>query len=195
MRGYICLIIFVLFSFLSNGQEIIKYDSLSRDSCKIKLVKGDLFYWQCYNYFGKLSKVGNCYGEKKTGSWKIYDHGKLLKEGEYKNDFKNGIWKEYFLDGSEVYIGKYKNDKKNGIWRIYYSEKNDLRNFKKVDESFLRKSFTYKDGDFNGTYIECFSNGQIKIKGKYKKGKKIGCWISYDLDGNIIQRENYNEAK
>ncbi|MBO6517077.1 MAG: DUF3352 domain-containing protein [Bacteroidia bacterium] len=42
-----------------------------------------------------------------------------------------------------------------------------------------------KDGVLHGKYTEYYQNGEMRMEGKYKKGRKKGAWKIYDQDGTI----------
>ncbi|MBI1305271.1 MAG: DUF3352 domain-containing protein [Bacteroidetes bacterium] len=48
-----------------------------------------------------------------------------------------------------------------------------------------------KDGQLHGKYEEYYLSGAIKVRGKYKKGKKQGGWKYYDEEGNVSDKERF----
>jgi antitoxin component YwqK of YwqJK toxin-antitoxin module len=48
-----------------------------------------------------------------------------------------------------------------------------------------------KNEKLHGIYEEFYRNGQLKIKGKYRKGLKSGRWIYYSPEGRENRIERY----
>ncbi|WP_169661115.1 toxin-antitoxin system YwqK family antitoxin [Flammeovirga aprica] len=42
-----------------------------------------------------------------------------------------------------------------------------------------------------GEYLFYFQNGKIEMVGDYLDGQKVGEWITYDKEGNILSKENF----
>ncbi|MCB0732967.1 MAG: DUF3352 domain-containing protein [Flavobacteriales bacterium] len=65
--------------------------------------------------------------------------------------------------------------------------------FKKYfpDGQHLRIEADMKNGELHGRYTEFYLNGKEHITGKYKRGKKTGTWKTYDLSGDVIEKERY----
>lgn len=40
-----------------------------------------------------------------------------------------------------------------------------------------------------------YEDGQPRIEGEWKKGKKHGTWIYYDQEGNVVKSEKYRRGK
>jgi antitoxin component YwqK of YwqJK toxin-antitoxin module len=47
------------------------------------------------------------------------------------------------------------------------------------------------NGVLDGSYTEYFLNGEIRLKGKYKMGRKKGTWKYYDASGDLTQKKKY----
>lgn len=52
-----------------------------------------------------------------------------------------------------------------------------------------------KNGLKHGTYKEFYPNGNIRVKGKYKKDARDGTWKLYDEDENLIEEIVFSEGK
>lgn len=71
---------------------------------------------------------------------------------------------------------------------------NTLKEFisKYPQSEYIPKALTLKDSIINNfECLEYHPNGQLKNKGKYKEGAKIGKWISYFENGQIESISNY----
>ncbi len=40
-----------------------------------------------------------------------------------------------------------------------------------------------------------YANGQTRMEGEWKRGKKDGTWIYYDEEGNVVKSEKYRRGK
>ena len=70
---------------------------------------------------------------------------------------------------------------------------------KKLRVSFYKKDrilgYDYSTNPIIGIYKEFYQTGGIKMKGVYCwLGFKMGLWYHYDLDGNLIQIEDYEKG-
>tara|TARA_B100001750_G_C15033029_1_gene362770 strand:+ start:73 stop:300 length:228 start_codon:yes stop_codon:yes gene_type:complete len=70
--------------------------------------------------------------------------------------------------------------KKNGTYRIYS---------KKTGKVIMEKN--YRNGDLNGEFNYFWDNGQLHVTGFFNNKRRAGTWINYDINGNIILKENY----
>lgn len=48
-----------------------------------------------------------------------------------------------------------------------------------------------KDGLKHGRYQEYYSNGEVRIKGRYRKDKQVGLWRAYDKKGKLLKRKRF----
>ncbi|CAD8186921.1 unnamed protein product [Paramecium octaurelia] len=115
----------------------------------------------------------------KVGQWNIYAWDKKIGGGLYceiGNNLKTAIWIElsqrFTLNSKVTYQGKYKEGKKVGKWNIACEQK-----------EIGGGSYDENDGQVKvGNWIELdeFSqnNFQILFHGEYKRGKKVGRWIT-----------------
>ena len=48
-----------------------------------------------------------------------------------------------------------------------------------------------KNGLKHGRYYEYYPNGEIKIRGRYRKDKQVGLWKAYDEKGEEIKKKRF----
>jgi len=164
-----------------------------------------------FNYYfpgGSLKAVSVFSEEGKTTTtttW--FPNGKKNAEGKYVNEKREGLWRFFSeFDESLVAEENYKAGKKNGIARTYYAGKT------------LVELITWKDGLREGSWIQYFDDGTIKLQGTYKNDLKEGAitvfyptsqkfntgqylngypdgkWLSYDLDGKLVSTDIYDHG-
>jgi len=75
-----------------------------------------------------------------------------------------------------------KRSKKNGYHRIINQRTGKLKLVKH-----------YKNGIINGKIIYYWDNGQIRLTGQYNNMKRVGIWETFDINGNLIIKENYDK--
>ena len=56
----------------------------------------------------------------------------------------------------------------------------------------MRYEVELKNGLKHGNFEEYYSNGKIKIKGKYKKDKQTGVWKYYSSDGILVKKKKFD---
>ena len=54
---------------------------------------------------------------------------------------------------------------------------------------------SFKDGKRVGKWVFYFDNGQLMMKGEYKDGKRVGKWINYFDNGQLRQKSEYKDGK
>lgn len=107
---------------------------------------------------------------QKEGVWKeFYDNRTVRTEGRYRNDLKDGYWKEYSLKGELLHTLKYK----DGELVTDAEELSDLD----VEEQF------YENTD-----------GKLRFRGTYRKGKPHGTHLWYNVDGSIDSAKIYKDG-
>ena len=47
------------------------------------------------------------------------------------------------------------------------------------------------NGRLHGLSERWYENGRIREKGKYLKGRKVGQWVQYGMDGSVLTRHSY----
>jgi antitoxin component YwqK of YwqJK toxin-antitoxin module len=177
---------------LLNG-ELLFYDLngdlRQKESYNNGLKHGEILYWDSTGTITqkRIYEYGNqIYTKIQTedGFW-IETIGELLSEGYTKNVFtKYGTLLEEI-----TYLNLFKKHVK-----IYYEyPKGQLKSEYTVSET---KMLDYNVKYFYGDFIEYYSNGKVKLEGKFYDGEllvnlKDGVWIWYDIDGKILKKENY----
>jgi len=69
------------------------------------------------------------------------------------------------------------NGQKHGIWVELYDCNGSIKELTK-----------YKKGIKTGCYRSFYEVGKIETKGKYKKGKEVGVWKLWDVDGVLLRK-------
>lgn len=59
------------------------------------------------------------------------------------------------------------------------------------DSSTLEIEAQTKDALFHGKYLEYHSNGKLRVKGRFRKGRKSGKWTYYKRDGAVLDKERF----
>ena len=147
---------------------------------------------------------------KKDGTWKFYrPDGTLGEVREFKDDKAWGKWKTFYPDGKPETEKSYKEGIDDGVDRRYDENGKLRRDIKYVSGKRVGKSFEIvpsskgdvtvtarydKNGRRDGEYSELFSDGSIKEKGKYAKGKKQGLWVYGGPNGAKLCEEIYDEG-
>lgn len=91
----------------------------------------------------------------------------------------------YYADGETIqHRGNY-NEVGQGVGKHTSYRKDGT---KKYEQHFDEK------GKLNGRYTTWFENGQIRWTQEYRNDKKHGDYFKYDISGNIIIHEVYNEG-
>ena len=49
----------------------------------------------------------------------------------------------------------------------------------------------YLNNLLHGEYVYYWDNGQIRFMGMFIENKRVGTWLNYDKQGNIIFKESY----
>ena len=49
----------------------------------------------------------------------------------------------------------------------------------------------YLNNRLNGQYVFYWDNGNVMFKGNFKKNKRIGLWVNYDINGELIFEEQH----
>ncbi|MFY0603157.1 MAG: hypothetical protein JXQ93_04355 [Flavobacteriaceae bacterium] len=93
---------------------------------------------------------------------------------------------DYYKSGKKFREGKAKSPLLNrelfqGVVTYYFS---DETVFKKV---------TFKKGIVDGTYLEYYKTGELKVSGRFDDGKKNGNWKIYNRNGKIKSKGTYRD--
>ena len=120
---------------------------------------------------------------------RYYPDGKTLKlEGKVKDNLPEGIWRSYYESGNLQSVVPYNKGEVDGNLFYYFDKKPEVKMAEmRFENDLLEGLYTeywkngalkaklhYKDGRLNGDAFYYYPTGQLKIKGKYKKGEKKG---------------------
>lgn len=96
------------------------------------------------------------------------------KERKVLKTDRTGVKKKFYETGKLFSRGEF--GMKGFVGEVeYYSKKGKVIKVEKYD-----------DGVLNGKFVEYFVNGDIKVKGGYKKGKKVGKWETFNEAGELV---------
>ena len=73
-----------------------------------------------------------------------------------------------------------KKTKKNGFYKLINKKTGKVKILKQ-----------YKNELLDGKFIYYWDNGQIRFMGMFIENKRVGTWLNYDKQGNIIFKESY----
>jgi len=136
-----------------------------------------------------------------------YEGSKILKaEGRLKDNLPEGIWRTYYRSGNLQSVVPYTEGEVHGEV-FYYFDKKPLTKMAemKFEHDLLEGTYIeywqngaqkakleYIEGRLHGKAFYFYPTGQIKIKGKYKKGEKKGKWLFYDKTDKVIDKKRYS---
>jgi antitoxin component YwqK of YwqJK toxin-antitoxin module len=156
----------------------IKYSAFFKDDKPVGLMKR---YFEDHTIKAELLFEAN--GVKARAKL-YYQAGPVAAEGNYINSLKDSTWNYYSyytktLSNRETYI----KDKKNGVSISYYP------NGKVADE------LTWKDGIRNGTWLQYYENGTLKMSSGFLNGKRTGAFVLNYPNGLPEWRGIYKDDK
>ncbi len=76
---------------------------------------------------------------------------------------------------------------------LYPDDLNANEYVKKYKSGVTHVEVGLKDGLKHGRYYEYYPDGVLKIKGRYRKDKRVGVWRAYDVEGEQIKRMRFKE--
>jgi hypothetical protein len=183
-----------------NGSEKLMYENLENG----KKLRQE--YYPNGNRKIKV-EVTQVYANDTTYFWDERNYAEIIQIRKGIIDVLSGEYYEYDIDGNEITKGGYHKNNKFGRWETIYSREDSLP---------VRKIATYnEEGELDGEYIEYypFFQNKIKIRGEYKPmdvfrcqlklhssidkprkiriERRVGDWIYYDLDGEVIEVVKY----
>lgn len=154
-----------------------------------KIIKCDRGYKEEY-YMDKELAIYNFfvyerdfydYLQNKTGIYRNYhSNGNIYSEFYHINGLIEGVYKEYTANGHIHKISNYINNKKNGSETIYYYHNNKIEYI-----------YNYINDIKNGECRVYYSNGMLQCSGYYNNNNKVGEWIEYNMNGDILNKFNY----
>jgi len=122
----------------------------------------------------------------------------LYKDGKkVKTDF----FKLGTRDQEQFYSIKYFKDKKGRSRQIRTKFYPHLNRGKWYETECLAEVYgnndRYPDIEYvmDGIQKEFYGDGELKVKGQYFRGAKVGKWITYNEDGSINEEEEFNNVK
>lgn len=112
--------------------------------------------------------------------------GASLNESETYYYYPGGQQiKEIIQDTMHSYF-----DKEGNLQR--YTVSTDTASIRYNADGEMRAYYPFVQGvGLHGEVKQWHPNGQLKVAGRYEKGRQTGIWIQYDSLGNEIKRENY----
>lgn len=131
---------------------------------------------------------------------KFYNGKFLVSEGAEINRKREGVWKYYHYNSEQIMtLEPYKNNKINGLRTVFYAdgipaeecfyvEGNKEGVYKKYapNKVVLEESF-YVNNELHGKIIIRNPEGNIIIKGHYKKDLSVGVW-EYFNNGKLVKK-------
>jgi len=162
-----------------------------------------------YYYPGGSVKAISVFSDdgKSTNTTTYFPNGKKNAEGKYLNEKREGLWR-FFSEFDEKLVSEemYTAGKKNGPAKTYFAG------------TTLIEMITWKDGVKDGSWIQYFDDGKVKLQssykndlkdgslvvfypngqkfniGQYKNGYPDGQWLTYDLDGKLLSTDIYDNG-
>jgi antitoxin component YwqK of YwqJK toxin-antitoxin module len=138
----------------------------------------------------KLKAIIN-HVENSNRSEGVYYHenGDVMSKGVFRDFKKDSIWCNYSPSGRLINKESYKNDLLNGKTTVYYvpEDPNDK-------SLWILSIANFKEGKYDGEYLEYFQGGSPKTKGFYDMNRKTGVWINYDVTGSKTIEESYSNG-
>ncbi|MFC5271975.1 hypothetical protein [Adhaeribacter terreus] len=112
----------------------------------------------------------------------------ILESGNFNNGQKHGDWQSFYdsnkYKNSLKERGTYFNGSRNGLWSTFYMD--TTSNFTGIEKYGKKKT-----ADSLAVNIE---QKALKIKqaGIFIKDKRVGEWVTYNFNGELIQKYNFN---
>ena len=132
---------------------------------------------------GSKKSVRRFVNGKAEGKFVKYtSDGKVESEINFKNGLQDGAEIFYDSDGSIRSSVTYDAGKETGL----------KKQLIKSNTGDYELTANYKNGKYHGEYSEIFTNGNVKVTGRYIDGKKDGAWEFGKKDGNKIRSEVYD---
>lgn len=157
----------------------------------IDTLKKSLYHGSSTTYIqnGEVFSEGDYDQGKKTGVWKEYYQGKLLKSETYKDGEKHGPYVEYQRNGILQRRGTYyrqidvdgevKNNIQDGKIERYYNN-GQLENLE-----------FYKMGKRHGKFESFKQDGRLYTIKFFEDDEPTGTWQSFDNESRLMNETNY----
>ena len=108
----------------------------------------------------------------------VYNHERINRFNDQQK--RTGIWRMLYEDGSLKEEGNYTNGLKNGVFK-YFDRKGKLTLIQQfIDDVLVEGEGATALPDIRQEY---YSDGQLKMSGSYRNGKKQGTFRTYDPRG------------
>lgn len=145
--------------------------------------------------------------DEKTGRYRAYYMGKLVKEFYMQNGKLFGLEKKYYFNGELYAEILYEDDKKNGTATYYYKNgnvksvinyKDDLAEGKSenyYENGQIKEEFYCKTGQNDGIFKSFRENGILRTESIYKNGLLEGEVKKYYNTGELKSLEYYEKGK
>ncbi|MGM0582847.1 MAG: hypothetical protein ACQES1_10905 [Bacteroidota bacterium] len=159
--------------------------------------------WKTFYANGKIKSEENYLDGKRNGIFKQFNkNGELVNIEKYENGEKitkdkavanYEIKRNYYEDGSLKTRATYLDGKMDGIRREYDRQGNIKEAYVMDQGKVVEKGIIDKSGQRQDDFEEYYKTGQLKAKGQYSDGIKVGEWNYYFPNGEVEQRGEYNE--
>lgn len=131
------------------------------------------------------------------------NEGVLTEQGMVANGYKNGTWLTFNPDGRIRTLQSFVDGKQNGI-SLTFSSRGQIEKKENILNSKLHgevtsykfgspiKSFTYKNGVFDGPFVEYSDRGKMQKKGSFKDGKQHGTLQFFGDEEKLTMEYEYD---
>jgi hypothetical protein len=138
---------------------------------------------------------GNCDRRSKQVTDIPETINELLILKQFSDIFKNKTSGRFTFTNSKNIIvakGKFKQGKPIKTWQHYYDNGN-IKNLSTQVNINRKDGGSYSTGK-SGEYKEYYENGNLKLQGNYKTGKRIGLWRWYHENGDFKTEFDYKDG-
>ena len=140
------------------------------------------------------------------GRWRRwYPDGQVETDVTYRAGRADGEFRRWFRDGKPEFVGGYKADVMHGHWCKWAPNGHRVWEHQTVDgfkdqyvktwywstTGRLKSHDDYHRGLPHGRHVLYWPDGRQKQTGRYRRGWKVGEWISYDEDGQVRSRQSH----
>jgi antitoxin component YwqK of YwqJK toxin-antitoxin module len=137
---------------------------------------------QDYFYFGNTNLVGTgpMLGDKKSGSWKVYQR-KQVEENPRSTNLKVPLTEVELVFDLRVpfYRLEMQENLVDGVMEEFYPG------------GEVKKLVNYKAGKLEGDFFEFNVEGELLLSGRYEEGQRSGEWAVYRSDGTKKSEYTY----
>lgn len=162
--------------------------------------------WLYYYADGKVEQKGRFRFDEPEGSWMwYYPDGSTWKEEEYIDGLEDGMSIEYDTAGTVLAQGEFIEGLREGIWFFDVGDHREegkyfegsrigewVHTYTDIDQIQFKGS--YENGKEDGTHIFYYPNGQVKKRGEYSFGDKLGIWEFFTQSGQRYLTIEYNKS-